>query len=114
MRSYKTLLQRYLKIRLRSYRFTRELTQEQMAELLHISPRAYYDLENGKYGFSALTLVFFLSALPADRGSRAAAGISPEGGQRQAKQRHLTAGKNDRAPPKRRSVALSHAIGRLR
>lgn len=66
MRSYKTLLQRYLKIRLRSYRFTRELTQEQMAELLHISPRAYYDLENEKYGFSALTLVFFLSALPAD------------------------------------------------
>ena len=65
MRSYKTLLQRYLKIRLRSYRFTRELTQEQMAELLHISPRAYYDLEIGKYGFSALTLVFFLSALPA-------------------------------------------------
>ena len=37
MRSYKTLLQRYLKIRLRSYRFTRELTQEQMAELLHIA-----------------------------------------------------------------------------
>ncbi len=114
MRSYKTLLQRYLKIRLRSYRFTRELTQEQMAELLHISPRAV--LRSGKREirlFGTDTGILSVGAA-GRRGSRAAAGISPEGGQRQAKQRHLTAGKNDRAPPKRRSVALSHAIGRLR
>ena len=34
-----------------------------MAELLHISPRSYFDLEHGKYGLSALTLIFFLLIL---------------------------------------------------
>ena len=39
------------------------LTQEEMAERLHISCRAYSDLERGKYCVSAATLLFMLSML---------------------------------------------------
>ena len=64
MRQYKLLLQGFLMNQILFYRSVNQLTQEQMAELLHISPRSYFDLEHGKYGLSALTLVFFLSMLP--------------------------------------------------
>lgn len=39
------------------------LTQEEMAELLHISCRAYGDLERSKNCFSSVSLMFFLSTL---------------------------------------------------
>lgn len=37
-----------------------------MAELLHISPRAYIDQEHGVYGFSALSFAFFLMVISED------------------------------------------------
>ena len=64
MSQYKLLLQGILTDRILVYRTANHFTQEQMAELLRISPRSYFDLEHGKYGLSALTLVFFLSMLP--------------------------------------------------
>lgn len=63
MRQYKLLLQGFLMDRILLYRSDNQFIQEQMAELLHISPRSYFDLEHGKYGLSALTLIFFLLIL---------------------------------------------------
>ena len=63
MRQYKLLLQGFLMDRILLYRSANQFTQEQMAELLHISPCSYFDLEHGKYGLSALTLIFFLLIL---------------------------------------------------
>jgi hypothetical protein len=34
-----------------------------MAEALRISPRSYIDQEHGKYGFSAMTLVYYIFLL---------------------------------------------------
>lgn len=44
-------------------RANRHLTQEDMAEQLRISCRAYGDLERGKYGFSSSTLLFLLEMM---------------------------------------------------
>ena len=44
----------------------RKLTQEKMAERLHITSRAYGDLERGKYCFSAIALLFLLLMLKDD------------------------------------------------
>ena len=44
-------------------RKSRALTQEEMAERLRITSRAYGDLERGKYCFSAITLLFLLLML---------------------------------------------------
>ena len=63
MRAYKEALQQLLKNRLLNFRAEHGYSQEKIAELLHISPRALFDLESGKYGFSALTLMFFLSVM---------------------------------------------------
>ena len=41
----------------------RNLTQDEMAEQLRITSRAYGDLERGKYCFSALALLFLLLML---------------------------------------------------
>lgn len=63
MRRYKLLLQGILTDRILVYRTDNHYTQEQMAELLHISPRSYFDIEHGKYCCSAITLIFFLLIL---------------------------------------------------
>ena len=63
MRSRQTVFKRFLNVRLRKFRYSRGYTQERMAELLHISTRAYSDMERGKYSASALTLLFFMSEL---------------------------------------------------
>ena len=63
MRSCQTVFKQFLNVRLRKFRFSHGYTQERMAELLHISTRAYSDLERGKYSVSALTLLFFMSEL---------------------------------------------------
>lgn len=34
-----------------------------MAELLHVAPRSYFDQEHGKYGFSAVTVIFYFLML---------------------------------------------------
>ena len=64
MRPYQALLKKFLSQRAYDYRMEQQYSQERMAEVLHIAPRSYLDLEHGKYGFSALTFIFFLLALP--------------------------------------------------
>ncbi len=64
MNDYKNLFQEFLRKRICSYRYIHFITQEQMAEVLHISPRSYLDQEHGRYGFSSLSLVFYLLLLP--------------------------------------------------
>ncbi|MBU5627690.1 helix-turn-helix domain-containing protein [Oscillibacter sp. MSJ-2] len=63
MCQYKSLLRMFLRDTLYSYRKDHGLSQEQMAELLHISPRSYIDQEHGRYSFSAPTMMFFILAL---------------------------------------------------
>lgn len=64
MRKFKSLLKPYLRKILHDSRKAVGISQEQMAALLRISPRSYGDLERGKSGFSAVTLVFFRALLP--------------------------------------------------
>lgn len=66
MESQKTLLKAFLSERARAIRSARSLTQEEMAEKLHITSRAYGDLERGKYCFSANALLYFLLMLEYD------------------------------------------------
>ncbi|MCI8397875.1 MAG: helix-turn-helix transcriptional regulator [Oscillibacter sp.] len=63
MRVYKEITQKYLSPRLRPWRKARDMTQEDAAELLRMSSRAYADLERGESGFSATTLLLFLAQL---------------------------------------------------
>lgn len=60
---YKSLLQDFLAEKIRQYRAEHSMTQEQMAEMLRISPRSYIDLEHKRYGCSATTAFFFLIRL---------------------------------------------------
>lgn len=64
MHLYKFLLQTFLAEYMKEYRKAHHITQEVMAEYLRISPRAYINLESGKNGCSAATLMFFLLILP--------------------------------------------------
>lgn len=62
----KQLLMSYLRKEIHSFRNQKGYSQEMMAEKLHIAPRSYFDQEHGKYGFSALSLIYFLLLLPED------------------------------------------------
>ena len=64
MRKYKGFVKRFLIGWLREMRSTLGLTQEKMSESLRMSVRSYTDIERGKSGFSATTLLFLLSLLP--------------------------------------------------
>lgn len=66
MRKFRSLLRPYLRKILHDSRKEVKISQEQMAALLRLSPRSYGDLERGKTGFSAVTLIFFLAMLPND------------------------------------------------
>ena len=55
---YTALLAELISKELLALRRRLSLTQEAMAEQLHISCRAYGDLERGKYAISAATLMF--------------------------------------------------------
>lgn len=57
MELYKSVIRRYLSEYARSLREKRGLTQAEMAERLHITERAYSDLERGVYCFSTVPLV---------------------------------------------------------
>ena len=57
------LLRAFLTERIKARRKALHFTQEAMAEKLHISPRSYISLEQGKSGCSAATLMFFLLIL---------------------------------------------------
>lgn len=62
-RQYKQRLQRFLAEQLMRFRTEQNLSQEMMAEKLAISPRAYIDLEHGKYACSMMTCLLFLLGL---------------------------------------------------
>lgn len=62
----KQLLMNYLRKEIHAFRDQEGYSQEMMAEKLHIAPRSYFDQEHGKYGFSALSLIYFLLLLPED------------------------------------------------
>jgi len=60
---YKEILRKFFSEYVSTLRKRRGLTQEEMAEKLCISGRAYSDLERGIYCFSAVALVFLLFML---------------------------------------------------
>ena len=60
MKQYTTLVKEILSEYTGSLRKRKQLTQEEMAEQLHITSRAYGDLERGKFSFSAVTLLFLM------------------------------------------------------
>ena len=66
MSKYKLLLRDYFSIQIKVLRRKRDLTQEEMAEHLHITSRAYSDLERGCSCCSATALLFFLLMLETD------------------------------------------------
>ena len=63
MNPYKEILRKFFSEYVSAFRKRRGLTQEQMAEKLRITGRAYSDLERGIYCFSAVALVFLLLML---------------------------------------------------
>ena len=66
MKLYKMLVKEFLAEYTDALRKLRSLTQEEMAEQLHITSRAYGDLERGKYCFSTISLLFLLLMLSND------------------------------------------------
>ena len=66
MRPYTALTASLFSKTLLALRSQKGLTQEKMAEQLRITSRAYSDLEHGKYGVSASTLLFLLSMMTPD------------------------------------------------
>ncbi|WP_394272271.1 helix-turn-helix transcriptional regulator [Butyricicoccus sp.] len=60
MLTYKTSFRNHLATKLKRYRHSHKLSQETMSEYLRISPRSYVDIERGRYGMSAHTLVMFM------------------------------------------------------
>ena len=64
MNQYTVLLRGFLTEQIKTYRRARRITQEAMAEALRISTRYYIDVEHGRSGCSAATLMFFLLLLP--------------------------------------------------
>lgn len=63
MAAYKQLIRDFFSVAVKVVRRKRQMTQEEMAERLRISCRAYGDLERGKFSLSALALIFFLLML---------------------------------------------------
>lgn len=63
MKAYKGVAKEFLAEYTSAFRQRKELTQEEMAEKLRITGRAYGDLERGKYCFSAVALLFLLLML---------------------------------------------------
>ena len=60
MNPYKEILRKFFSEYVGALRKRRGLTQEQMAEKLRITGRAYSDLERGIYCFSAVALLLML------------------------------------------------------
>lgn len=63
MRKCKNLFQSFLVSRVKSFRAEKGLSQEEMAEMLRIAPRSYFDLEHENCAYSATSLMLFLLAL---------------------------------------------------
>ena len=66
MNLYKSTLRSFLSEFASSLRKSRDMTQEEMAEKLRITGRAYSDLERGIYCFSTVALIFLLLMLKED------------------------------------------------
>lgn len=66
MTTYKLLLREFFSDSAEAVRNKKGMTQEEIAERLRITSRAYGDLERGKYSFSATALIFFLLMMEAD------------------------------------------------
>lgn len=66
MKRYKDIAREFLSKYTDTLRKRRQLTQDEMAEQLRITSRAYGDLERGKYCFSAVALLFLLLMLQPD------------------------------------------------
>lgn len=66
MKLYKMLAKEFLAEYTDTLRKLRNLTQDEMAERLRITSRAYGDLERGKYCFSTIALLFLLLMLNDD------------------------------------------------
>ena len=66
MNPYKEILRGFFSVYVSTLRRRRGLTQEEIAEKLRITGRAYSDLERGIYCFSAVALVFLLLMLEED------------------------------------------------
>ncbi|MCD8019365.1 MAG: hypothetical protein LUF92_07210 [Clostridiales bacterium] len=56
-------LNKYIGETMYHHRMENQDSQEHMAEKLFVSPRSYWDQENGKIGFSGQTLCHFLVML---------------------------------------------------
>lgn len=67
MLKQKIEVQAYLSEQLQLFRCENELSQEQMAEHLHIVPRSYFDLEHNKYALSTNTFICFILLLSDDQ-----------------------------------------------
>ena len=63
MNPYKEILRKFFSEYVNALRKRRGLSQEEMAERLRITGRAYSDLERGIYCFSTVALVFLLLML---------------------------------------------------
>lgn len=66
MQTNKTLFRDFFAVKFKKYRFKHDLSQEQMAERLHISTRSYSDIERRIYGISAQTLVMYMLIISED------------------------------------------------
>lgn len=66
MKAYRVLLREYLSDFIRDLRMNRKLTQQELAEELRITTRAYGDLERGKYCVSSISLLFLFYLLDPD------------------------------------------------
>lgn len=66
MDACKVIYKAVMAVSILTYRQSRCLSQERMAELLHISTRSYADLEHEKFCCSGMTLVMFLVQLSDD------------------------------------------------
>lgn len=66
MKNDKELIKELLREIVPQRRKKQKLTQEQMAEKLHITQRAYSDLERGKNCFSIVPLIFLLLQMDED------------------------------------------------
>ena len=66
MNRYKESRRQYFSVQAKALRKKRKLTQEEMSEQLHITVRAYGDLERGCSCCSAIALLFFLLMLEPD------------------------------------------------
>ena len=88
MNGYKESLRQYFSVQAKALRKKRKLTQEEMSEQLHITVRAYGDLERGCSCCSAIALLFFLLMLEPDELTAFLAQMKSSSGSRISRRSH--------------------------